>query len=137
MSATAGGLGGESGGARDTRLVERAVRKRWAIPDPLRAALPGVLGRILADPQASPRNKIAAARAVLAADALNLEQEKRDALAAGELPAETNVNVTVNAVGLTLEQAGAAAKEVEAWERERGLPGPPAGGPGGGAGPAA
>jgi hypothetical protein len=124
MSDVAGSKGGEyaahisAGQTSDPRLVERAVRQRWAISEPLRAALPGALARILADPQASPRNKIAAARAVLHADALNLEQEKRDALAAGELPAETSVNVTVYAVGLTLEQAVAAAKEVEAGERE-------------------
>jgi hypothetical protein len=98
--------------------VERAVRHRWAIPAPLRAALPGALARILADPQASPRNKIAAARAVLHADALNLEQEKRDALAVGELPPETTVNLTVTTAHLTPEQAVAAAKEVEGGERE-------------------
>ena len=74
MASVPGGLGGDSAVARDTRLVERAVHQRWDIPPALRAALPSVLARILADPQASPRNKITAARAVLHADALNLEQ---------------------------------------------------------------
>lgn len=69
---------GFGGGARDTRLIERAIRQRWPIPDDLRVKLPEQLRLILDNPETSPRNKIAAARALLQADVLNLEQEKRD-----------------------------------------------------------
>ena len=72
----------------DTRLAERAVRERWPIPAEVRAKLPAMLAGIIDDAEASPRNKIAAARVLLTADGLNLEQEQRDA--GGET---VNVNV--------------------------------------------
>ena len=93
-----GGSGGQLPTARDTRMIEKAVKSRWNIPDSLRAILPGVLTKIIADKETSPRNKIAAARVVLAADALNMEQEKRDA--GGET---LNVNHT-GTINLTNEQ---------------------------------
>jgi len=69
-----GGLGGTSGrGARDTRLVERAVRERWPIPKALRGPLIERLAGIVQDPEASPREATAAARAILTASKINLD----------------------------------------------------------------
>ncbi len=76
MSATIdpGGLGGESGrGIRDVRLVERALKERWPIPKALRGPLIERLARIVRDSEASPREAISAARAILQASKINLE----------------------------------------------------------------
>lgn len=77
----------------DTRLVERAVRERWNIPPHIRSKLPEIMAGIV-ESGASERNKIAAGRVILSADALNMEQEKRDA--GGE-----HVNVHHDIRGLT------------------------------------
>src|SRR4051794_40910161 len=70
----AGGLGGRSRrGARDTRLVERALRERWPIPSALRGPLIERLASIVQDPEASPREATAAARAILSASKINLD----------------------------------------------------------------
>ncbi len=69
---------GGSGGTcirneRQMRLVERALRERWRISKPLRGSLVDRVGRILDDPNASPREVTAAAKAILSASKLNLE----------------------------------------------------------------
>src|SRR4051812_39419563 len=69
-----GGLGGRAGrSARDTRLVERALRERWPIPKALRGPLIERLAGIVQDPDASPREATAAARAILSASKINLD----------------------------------------------------------------
>lgn len=69
-----GGLGGTSGrGVRDARLVERAVRERWPIPNALRGPLINRLAGIVQDPESSPREATAAARAILTASKINLD----------------------------------------------------------------
>ena len=68
-----GGLGGSAGrGARDTRLVERALRERWPIPKALRGPLIDRLAKIVQDPDTSPREATAAARAILSASKINV-----------------------------------------------------------------
>jgi hypothetical protein len=75
MSEPEGGLGGRSGrGIRDTRLVERALRERWPITKALRRPVVERLGKIVQDPKASPREAVAAARALLGASRINLER---------------------------------------------------------------
>ena len=70
----AGGLGGFSRrDIRDIRLVERALRERWPIPKALRGPLIERLAGIVQDPEASPREAISAARAILQASKINLE----------------------------------------------------------------
>ena len=69
-----GGLGGTSGrGARDTRLVARALAERWPIPRALRGPLIDRMARIVTDPDASPREATAAARAILSASKINVD----------------------------------------------------------------
>jgi hypothetical protein len=73
-AADQGGLGGTAGrGARDTRLVERALRERWPIPKALRGPLIDRLAGIVQDPNASPREATAAARAILSASKINVD----------------------------------------------------------------
>jgi hypothetical protein len=74
-STESGGSGGDTRRRiHDTRLVERALRERWPIPGALRRPLVERLGSIVQDPKATPREAVAAARAILAASRLNLER---------------------------------------------------------------
>jgi hypothetical protein len=71
---TEGGLGGTcKRAARDTRLVERALRERWPIPKALRGPLIDRLAGIVQDPDASPREATSAAKAILTASKINLD----------------------------------------------------------------
>jgi hypothetical protein len=74
MNQDEGGSGGTSApGIRTTRLVERALRESWAIPDNLRGSLVRRLAKIMRDKSASPREITSAAKAILAASKINLE----------------------------------------------------------------
>jgi hypothetical protein len=74
-----GGSGGdlraETMTARDTRMVEKAIRQRWDIPEATRRRLPEVLAGIIDREDASDRNRIAAARALVDADRANIAAE--------------------------------------------------------------
>ena len=61
---------------RETRLWERALKERWPIPDAMRGVIVKTLAKILIDPEASAREKTAAARALMHADQQNIEMEK-------------------------------------------------------------
>ncbi len=52
------------------------MKERWPIPEAMRGAIIKTLGKILVDAESSPREKTAAARALMAADAQNIEMEK-------------------------------------------------------------
>jgi hypothetical protein len=68
-------LGGGSArrSPRDPRLLERAVRERWAIPAKLRRSLVPRLGAILEQPGVGDREAIAAVKAILTASKINLQ----------------------------------------------------------------
>jgi hypothetical protein len=63
---------------RETRLWEKALRERWPIPDAMRSVIVKSLAKILLDADSSPREKTAAAKALMAADSLNVQQERMD-----------------------------------------------------------
>lgn len=65
---------------RDTRLMERALRERWPIPQELRERIVLNLIAIVANKNLSPRERTSAAKALLHADQLNVEQEKIEQL---------------------------------------------------------
>jgi hypothetical protein len=65
------------------------LRQRWPIPEEIRAMLGEELANIVTNREESSRARSIAARVLIAADALNLEQEKRDA--GGEV---VNVNLS-------------------------------------------
>jgi len=65
---------------RDTRLMERALRERWPIPQELRERIVLNLIAIVANKSLSPRERTSAAKALLHADQLNVEQEKMEQL---------------------------------------------------------
>lgn len=61
---------------RDTRLLAKALMQRWPINPKMREGIIGALARVLTDPNASHREKTSAAKALMAADAQNIEMEK-------------------------------------------------------------
>ena len=65
---------------RDTRLMERALRERWPIRPEYREKIILNLIAIVASRDASPRERTSAAKALLHADALNVEQERMEQL---------------------------------------------------------
>jgi len=83
--------------------VERALRERWRIPKAMRGILIDRLGRILEDAGAAPREVTSAAKAILSASKINLE----------------NVSVAVKALEhLELEER---MTEIERTIEERGM----------------
>ena len=89
-TAADGGLGGPPCEIRDARLMERALRERWPISDEARANVVERLSEIVAKPGAKRRERIAAARALIAADALNVQASRGEP--------QVNVGVMVGAV---------------------------------------
>ena len=60
--------------------MERALRERWPIKDEYRERIIASLLLIVVDKSASPRERTSAAKALLAADKINVEQEQLDSL---------------------------------------------------------
>jgi hypothetical protein len=56
---------------QDLKLYETGFRQQWSIPDEYRTILIKSMMRIITDPQSSNRDKIAASKVVLAANAQN------------------------------------------------------------------
>jgi len=63
---------------RDTRLIEKAIRQRWPIPEECRAAIIQRQIDLATSDKVEPRESTSAAKAILAAEAQNIEQEKLD-----------------------------------------------------------
>jgi hypothetical protein len=63
---------------RQTRLWEKALKERWPIPEAMRSVIVKSLAKILLDADSSAREKTAAAKALMAADSLNVQQERMD-----------------------------------------------------------
>lgn len=58
---------------KETRLVERALREAWPIPETLRPQVIKRLGRIVRSKSASSREHISASKALLTASKINLD----------------------------------------------------------------
>lgn len=101
--------GGANGEKRkrisDTRLLERAIKQRWPIPDEFKEAIIKRQTAIAIDPNVSVRNATSAARAVISAEG----QNQRDQLSLDEEapPEPSQVDVTVNILQQIQETAEA------------------------------
>lgn len=78
----AGGSGGDSAPTlKETRLYERAIRGGWSVRDELKAKVLARLEKVIDRDPLNPlgdREAIGAARAIMAADKLDLDREKLD-----------------------------------------------------------
>src|ERR1700722_5508879 len=66
---------GERGSVEDTRLIERAVRERWPIPERFRAPVANRQISIAMNPALSAREHTAAARCLVSMDKPNMIKE--------------------------------------------------------------
>lgn len=78
----------------DLKIMERAIRQEWDIPEVLRPQLVPIASKMFLDKYASAKTRIAAGRLILAANAQNLaaqalRQEK-------DRPGAPNINMLVN-----------------------------------------
>lgn len=62
------------------RLESRAIRERWPIPDVARVNMLRRIFGIMRDPESTKRDQIAAARVLIQADGLNLEERRLELL---------------------------------------------------------
>lgn len=76
-SSTQGGQGADLPSRGELVLAGRAIRQRWPITDNLRELLTMQMEQVLLVSDHE-RNRIAAAKVLLEADKINMEQEKRD-----------------------------------------------------------
>ena len=69
-----GGSGGESATSttRDVRLLERAIRESWNLPESTRQAMVARLGTLMSDPTTKTRAFLAAAKTMTALSRINL-----------------------------------------------------------------
>ncbi|HYE16909.1 MAG TPA: hypothetical protein VEA69_00570, partial [Tepidisphaeraceae bacterium] len=74
------------GKRKELNLIRRAFKERWAIPPKVREELVKRLREVI-DNETDSRAVVAAAKAILEADRLNMEQEKRD----GDIPDRVDV----------------------------------------------
>lgn len=65
------------GEIRDTRMIQKAFEQRWPIKPEYRSALLARMMRIVADPSSSPREATAAAKALIAAEKQNQDDEHK------------------------------------------------------------
>lgn len=121
VDAEAGGLGGRicdpASGTRDTRLIRRAIEEGWPVRPELRAKVIDRAAEVISNPDAAPRNIVAASKIVLAADGLNLQAER---LAQAGTSLSVNVGVVAGAsVAECVRQAIGTEPEYLEWLRRR------------------
>jgi hypothetical protein len=73
-SKTSGGSGGKHARitTRDVRLIERAIRESWDLPEDTRRAMVARLGAVVLDPQSKLRAVLGASKALAGLSRLNL-----------------------------------------------------------------
>lgn len=104
----------------DAKVIGRAIRERWPIPDDVRASIPLFLGAIVAGSDDA-RAQVAAARALIEADKVNMEQEKRDE----GIPDRVDVTTQGKPVNdVTVQHNPPATAAVLGFLRDLGLPCP-------------
>lgn len=113
------GDGALRAGKGNMALVRRALREDWPISPELRRKLVDQMGMIVESPE-SPRDCIAAAKVLVAADSLNAKREATDLAAEKGSEPQTVVNVGVS-VQQSLQAMDAREQEYVEWRNERAL----------------
>jgi hypothetical protein len=62
---------------KETRMIARAIKQRWEVPDEIRPGLIKAMVRIVAGSDSSPREKITAFKAILSAEKQNQDDEHK------------------------------------------------------------
>ncbi len=120
---TVGGSGGpcvRPAGRADTRLLERALRERWPIPEKYHLPIIERQIRIAIDPAASPREATSAARCIVSMESQNIEVALKSVDKV--LPDKLELGVGAE-IRKALDELGQRARIVTAGEGD-GEPGP-------------
>jgi hypothetical protein len=96
---------------RDTRMMARALIQRWPVKPEYKAELIEKLMQVIASPSSSPREVTAAAKAIMAAEKQNQEDEHK--LVDIELQ-QRNHRISTIAAELGIEESAILAIEAEA-----------------------
>jgi hypothetical protein len=88
----------------ELRLLARAIKERWPIPDELRIETVLDMASILRNNRADLKTKVSAARVIVAADRVNIEQQRVDIL-------KGETGVTLGSIAATLENLDAEHDE--------------------------
>jgi len=105
---------------RDTRLMAKAVEQRWPMTAGIRRGIITKLIQVMASPDSSPREVTSAAKALMAAEKQNQEDEHKVVDVAlirhgDELSAiAAELGVSFNLPAITVGQAGSGIEAVEA-----------------------
>jgi hypothetical protein len=105
-----GGLGGvvdPANGIRDVRLLERAVRKGWNIPEQLFDVLPGEMAIIALDRGNSHRERISATKAIVSMHGQNQKDQHHEE---GERHLHLHAHAAVEAAKETVSQESIVAR---------------------------
>lgn len=78
-------------GIRDTRLIQRAIRQRWPIPDDKRQALIDRQIEIATSKETEPREATAAFKAVMEAEKQNIAAEQKPRRKPKNIPPQQTV----------------------------------------------
>ncbi len=96
-------------GIRDTRLIEKAIKKRWPIKDEHKLGLVSRMERIVADPDSSPREVTSAFNSLLSAESQNQADEHKYHTPADQL----NVEGTLLRPGDDMVEMNATVPRIE------------------------
>ena len=102
----------ETSGTRDTRLIAKAIRQRWPIPDQYREAVIKRQINIAINPESKPRESTAAFKSILQAEGQNLQE-------AGVGGVQVNVNTAVQVVERPMDRLRNAKAELAEMERKK------------------
>lgn len=112
-TAPEGGIGGQSildprTPRKDIRLLLRAINGRWPVEDGTKKLVVDELSKVV-ECNEDARNKIAAARVLVAADSVNAKREIEAIKAETEQVPATQINVQVNNKTVIIDPAAFAA----------------------------
>jgi hypothetical protein len=117
----------EPGQPRDTRLIEKALRKRWPIPETYREAIIKRQVAIAIDPKAANRESTSAAKCLVAMEAQNMADEKEPAASGVTVNIQNNdCNIHSNDGATEFASILAAALERARKAETSGTPNTPA-----------
>lgn len=102
-------------GKGNMRLIQRAIKNGWPIPDELRQKVMSQMEKIV-DGGESERDRIGAAKVILAADMVNVKREDMGRQGAKDPPAGVNVLIQNNVTGGSVSVVQEGLKEPDYLE---------------------
>jgi len=100
-------------GISETRLLEKAIKQRWPIPDEYRAGVINRQARIAIDPEASNREATSAARCLITAEGQNQKDDMMHDDLLARQPVVPGINVQNAQIILTVPDNNRGPNRIE------------------------